>query len=254
MIVDIHAHVGHHPLMDFKQTPDEIITNMEKFGIDLTFVMPFPSMKIQKVNDVIAEAVKNNSDKLVGFACIDPTADNSHYEIERIVSLGLQGVMLDPEFHRIFGRDTPNPKVEELMVPCMNNNLPVLFNTPNIETADHPSFLIGGISEPYFKGLNTLAFKFPEVRMIVNPHWHRIRDLLKEHSNILIDSGGRNGIGSAMRLAQDTAPTRVCFGSESPQNHPGLGIKNIQTLKYPQIYKDLVLGKNAARIFKDIFS
>jgi predicted TIM-barrel fold metal-dependent hydrolase len=252
MIVDIHAHIGHHPLLDFKQTPDEIISNMEKFDIDQTFVMPFPSMKIQEVNNVIAEAVEDNPNKFVGFACIDPTSDNSHKEIERIVDLGLKGIMLDPEFYRIFSKDAPNPKVEEIMVLCMDNNLPVLFNTPNIETADHASFLIGGISEPYYTGLNILAFKFPMVMIIINPHWHRIRNLLRDHSNILVDSGGRNGISSAMRLAQDAAPTRVCFGSESPQNHPGLGIKNIRTLKYPQIYKDLVLGKNAARIFKDL--
>ncbi|MCW3990937.1 MAG: amidohydrolase family protein [Candidatus Bathyarchaeota archaeon] len=252
MIVDIHAHIGHHPLMDFKQTPEEILSAMDRFGIDVTFVMPFPSMKIQTVNDAVAEAVKNNPGRLVGFACIDPMADGAPDEIERIVGLGLKGVMLDPEFHRVFGRDAPHPKVEELMVPCMDQGLPVLFNTPNIETADHASFIVGGISEPYYKSLDQLAFKFPDVRLVVNPHWHRIRDLMKEHSNIFVDTGGRNGIGSGVRLAQDASPTRVCFGSESPQNHPGLGIKNVRTIKVSQVYKDLVLGRNAERIFRDL--
>jgi predicted TIM-barrel fold metal-dependent hydrolase len=75
---------------------------------------------------------------------------------------------------------------------------------------------------------------------------------MKGHSNISVDTGGRNGIGSGVRIAQDAAPTRVCFGSESPQNHPGLGIKNVRTIKVPQVYKDLVLGRNAERIFKDL--
>jgi predicted TIM-barrel fold metal-dependent hydrolase len=252
MIVDIHAHIGNHPLMDFKQTPEEVLSTMKKFGIDVSFVMPFPSMKIQAGNDEVAETLKNNPSRLIGFACIDPVAEDAPEEIERIVALGLKGVMLDPEFHRVFGRDAPNPKVEELMVPCMDYDLPVLFNTPNIETADHASFLIGGISEPYFNSLNQLASKFPDVRFLVNPHWHRIRDLMKEHSNIFIDTGGRNGIGSGVRIAQDAAPTRVCFGSESPQNHPGLGIKNVRTINVSKIYKDLVLGKNAERIFRDL--
>ena len=77
MIVDIHAHLGHHPLMDFKQTPEEILKNMEKYGIDITFLMPFPSMKIQEVNDNIAAVVKEHPDRLIGFGCIDPNADGS---------------------------------------------------------------------------------------------------------------------------------------------------------------------------------
>ena len=252
MIVDIHAHIGHHPLMDFKQTTEEVINVMEKYGIDISFVMPFPSMKNQTVNDAIAEAIKEHQGRLIGFANIDPGADDAAEEIERIVSIGLKGGMMDPEFHRVVGRDAPNPKVEELMVPCMDHNLPVLLNTPNIETSDHASYIVGGISEPYFKSLDQLALKFPDVRLIVNPHWHRIRELMREHPNIYVDTGGRNGLGSGVRIAQDTAPTRVCFGSESPQNHPGLGIKNIRTLKVPQVYKDLVLGRNAERIFGDL--
>ena len=39
---------------------------------------------------------------------------------------------MDPEFHRVVGRDASNPRVEELMVPCMDHGLPVLFNTQNI--------------------------------------------------------------------------------------------------------------------------
>jgi predicted TIM-barrel fold metal-dependent hydrolase len=253
MIVDIHAHIGHHPLMDFKQTPDEVIRVMDTYGIDITFVMPYPSMKIKAVNETIVEAVKEHPSRLIGFACIDPTADNAQKEVERIVGLGLKGVMLDPEFYRVFGRAAPHPKVEELMVPCMDNDLPVLFNTPNIETADHASFIVGGISEPYYNGLNQLAYKFPDVRLVVNTHWHRIRELLREHPNIYVDTGGRNGVGSGVRIAQDSAPTRVCFGSEAPQNHPGLGLKNVRTIKVPQVYKDLVLGRNAERVFRDLF-
>ena len=253
MIVDIHSNIGHHPLMDFKQTPEEVLSVMNTYGIDVTFVMPYPSMKIKVVNDAITEAFKEHPGRLVGFACIYPTADDAHEEVERIVGLGLKGVMLDPEFHRVFSRASPNPKVEDLMMLCMDNDLPVLFNTPNIETADHASFIVGGISEPYYNGLDQLVYKFPDVRLVVNTHWHRIRELMREHSNIFVDTGGRNGVGSGVRIAQDSAPTRVCFGSEAPQNHPGLGIKSVRAIKVPQVYKDLVLGRNAERIFEDLF-
>jgi len=246
MIVDIHAHIGHHPLMDFKQTPETILSDMEKYGIDISFVMPFPSMKIKEVNDRIAAVVKEHPDRLIGFGCVDPNADDALEEVERIVSLGLKGVMLDPEFHRVFGG---NPKTDELMVPCMDNNLPVLFNNPNSETGESES--MG--RETYYNGLNQLAYKFPEVRLVVNTFWPRIKELMRAHGNIIIDTGGRNGITSGVGLVKDLGPTRICFGSESPQNHPGLGVKEIRTLKLAPVYRELLLGKNAKRIFRDLF-
>jgi predicted TIM-barrel fold metal-dependent hydrolase len=246
MIIDVHAHLGHHPLQDFKQGPEEILVDMETYGISRSFVLPFPSMKIQTVNDSVAAFVKEHPDRLTGFSVIDPVADDALEEVERIASLGLKGVMLDPEFHSVFRHQA---KVEELMVPIMENGLPVLFNTLNIEVGEGAR--MG--REPYFNGLNSLAYKFPDNRFVVSPYWPRIKELMRQYSNIYIDSGGRNGISGAVRLAAEVGPTRVCFGSESPQNHPGLGVKAIRTMKMAPVYRDLLLGKNANRIFGDLF-
>lgn len=247
MIIDIHAHLGHHPIMDFKQEVKEILDVMNRFGIDKTFVLPFPSMKMKKVNDAVADAVKKHPDRLVGFACIDPASEDAFAEIDRVVDIGLKGVMLDPDFHRVFGRRGPST-IEEIMFPCMDHELPVLLNTPNDEVGE--AWRMG--REPYYEGLNGLASKFPSVRFFIGPYWPRITELMKAYPNVFVDSGGRNGIGAAVRIAQDLAPTRVCFGSESPQNHPALGIKAIRTLKMTPVYREMILGKNAERIFKDI--
>ncbi len=246
MIVDIHAHMGHHPIQDFKQEPDEILSVMEKFEISHSFILPFPSMKINSVNNAVAEFVKEEPKRLIGFGVINPAEEDCLKEVERIASIGLKGIMLDPEFHGIFRYQE---KVEELMVPCMDNNLPILFNTLNIEVGEGSR--MG--REPYYNGLNSLAFKYPEIRFLVSPFWPRIKELMRAYQNIFIDSGGRNGISGAVRLATEIGPTRICFGSESPQNHPALGIKAIKTMKLSPVYRELLLGKNAKRIFKDLF-
>lgn len=246
MIIDIHAHIGHHPIQDFKQDGKEILDAMEKYGISRSFIIPFPSMKISTVNDSVAAFVNEHNNFLTGFAVIDPAAKDAHKEIERIVSLDLKGIMLDPEFHSIFRNQD---KLEELMIPCMDLNLPVFFNTLNIEVGEASS--MG--REPYYNGLNKLAFKYPEIRFIVNAFWPRIKELMRRYSNIIIDTGGRNGISGAIRLIDEIGPTRICFGSESPENHSAIGIKNIQTRKLAQVYRHLILGKNAERIFRDIF-
>jgi predicted TIM-barrel fold metal-dependent hydrolase len=238
--------VGHHPIQDFKQGIDEILRDMETYGIGRSFVLPFPTMKMREVNDSVAEMVDAAPNRLTGFAVIDPSNDDALDEVTRIVGIGLKGIMLDPEFHSVFRRQE---KVEELMVPCMDHNLPVIFNTLNIEVGEGAR--MG--REPYYLGLDKLAFKFPGVRFIVSPFWPRVKELMRAYPNIYIDSGGRNGISGAMGLIREMGPTRICFGSESPQNHPGLGVKNIKTRKLSEVYRDLMLGKNAQRIFKDLF-
>ena len=243
MIIDIHAHVGQHPLMEFKQTVDEVLSDMGRWGIDRTFIMPFPNMKNRKMNEFVAEAVGKYGDRLTGLANINPAADDALEEFRYALGLGLKGLMLDPEFHGVFGR--AGSKVEELAAQCLENGLPVLFNTPNIETGEADS--MG--RDPYYQGLKQLAFKFPQVPFLVNTYWPRVKELMGEFPNIYIDTGGRNGISGGLRLAQDISPTRVCFGSESPQNHPALGIKAIRTMKCIPAYRELVLGKNAERIF-----
>lgn len=245
MIVDVHAHVGCHPLMEFRQTSGEVLGVMDRFGIDKSFLLPFPSMKPREVNESVAEAVEEHPERFVGFFNVDPASEECFTVVEDAFSMGLRGLMLDPEFHRVWGGGS---KVEELMVPIRLHGAPVLFNTPNIETgeAEHMG------RTPYYDGLKSLASKYPMVRFLVSPFWPRVVDLMESFGNVYVDSGGRNGVSSAVRLAAEHAPTRVCFGSESPQNHPAIGLKDVRSRKAPERYKELILGGNAERIFKDI--
>ena len=135
----------------------------------------------------------------------------------------------------------------------MEHDLPVLFNTPNIEVGESASFMFGGTWAPYSIGLKHLVQRFPEVKFIVNIIWPGALDLMKEYKNIILDTGGQNGISQALtETIQEVGPMRICFGSESPQNHPAIGIKYIQYLKMKPTYRELVLGKNAERLFKEL--
>ena len=120
MIIDIHAHVGHHPIHEYDQEPEELLAVMDRFGVDECFLMPFPSMRVREVNDMIAKAVDAHPDRFAGFACIDPSAEDNVEEVNRAVDIGLKGIMVDPEFHRVFGRRySLQPQAEDLVVPCV---------------------------------------------------------------------------------------------------------------------------------------
>ena len=241
MIIDIHTRIGHDPIHEFSQTTEELLKVMDEFDIDKSFVQPFPSMKIRENNKMVADAVKKHRDRLIGFAGINPSADNYLKEVEHAAKIGLKGVMLDPEFHSLFRNMTA---VEAIMISCMENNFPVIFNTENIKALSR--------QEPYFLGLDRLAFKFPDVRLVVQPYWPRIPELMRNHRNIILFTSGHHNVPGFLPILEKVGPTRLCLGSESPKHHPAMTMKDIRTKKIPDSFKDFILGKNAQRIFSDI--
>ena len=73
MIIDVHTHIGtsHGP---FQQTAAELVDAMEKNGVDKAVTFTYP----QKIdNDYIAQMQREYSDRLIGWALIDPWMDNS---------------------------------------------------------------------------------------------------------------------------------------------------------------------------------
>ena len=243
MIIDIHTRIGQDPIHEFHQTPEELLGIMDEFDIDKSFVLPFPTMKIKENNNFVADAVKKYPDRFVGFSVINPSEKDFLDEIERTVDIGLKGVMLDPEFHRVI-RNVAS--LEALMVLCMKHNLPVIFNTENIKALAPRS------AEPYYLGLDRLAFKFPQVRLVVQPFWPQVPELMRSHRNVILYTGGHHNVPGFLPILEKVGPTRLCLGSESPRNHPAMTIKDIRKKKMPHVFKDLIVGENAKRIFRDL--
>lgn len=242
MIVDILARVGTHPIHEFEQTVEEILKTMDEYGIDKSFVHPFASMFPKANNDLVAEAVKKAPKRLVGFAGVNPTEDDALDQLERAVKLGLKGLMLDPEFHKFMRQGIPS--IETLMVSCMEHNLPVIFNTENIRYTGN---------ESYYDGLDTLAYKFPDVKMVVNIWWPRVHELSRKHENILLCTGGHHNVPGMLPVLDKVGPTRILMGSESPVMHPAMIIKDIRYKKMHSSFRELVLGKNALKHFPQLF-
>jgi predicted TIM-barrel fold metal-dependent hydrolase len=199
-------------------------------------------MKIKENNNLIAAALKTNPDRFIGFAGINPVAEDAQEELDRVQDLGFKGLMIDPEFHKSSFRSLS--KVEELMVSCVYNKMPVLFNTDNISTQTR--------WKPFYVSLDTLAFKFPSVRFIVSFRWPRVDELMRTHENIYLYTGGHHNTPGIIPILKQVGPLRICMGTESPVNHPGLTIMDLRYKKIPELYRELIMGKNAKRIFKDL--
>ena len=172
---------------------------------------------------------------------INPNVENAFKEVERGVGLGLKGVMLDPEFHKFFRNDLP--KVEAVIMTCMEYDLPVIFNTENIMYTGN---------ESYYNGLDKLAFKFPKVKMVVNIWWPRVGELIRRNSNIFLCTGGHHNVLGLLPMLGEVGPTRIMMGSESPVMHPAMIMKDVRYKKMSPNYRKFILGENAKREFKKI--
>ena len=243
MIIDIHTRIGRHPIHEFEQDAETLLRIMEENEIAKSFLLPFPTMKVKENNDLIVKAVKESPDRLVGFAGINPADNGAQDELDRAISLGLKGFMLDPEYHKTSFRRIS--QVEALMVSCVEYGMPVLINTENISTLTR--------QKPYYVTLDRLAFKFPEVRFVVSFRWPRVEELMRAHKNVYLYTGGHHNVPGILPMLEEVGPLRICMGTESPVNHPALTIMDLNHKRMPEKYREQVLGKNAERIFKNLF-
>jgi len=247
MIIDVHAQLGKHPLFDFEQTVDEVLADMEKYGIDRTFLHPVPRMRFKEANDSVAEAVEEHPDKFVGFFNVNPTDPEALDEVDRALGLGLKGMMLDPEFHFSMERPlTPgNPYLPPLLEKAEDNDLPVLISVPDIRVGhSHDNAL------QMHNGLDELMGRF-QVRTMVDLFWPGIVELCRKHPNLYVDTAGASA-GRISTLTSELSATRQLFGSNSPRYHPGNHMQTINWSKITPYQRKLILGGNAERIFKDI--
>ena len=248
MIVDVHAQLGKHPLFDFEQTLDEILADMNKYGIDKTFLSSAPKMRFKEANDSVADAVKKHPDKFVGFFNINPGDPEALDEVDRARDLGLKGLMLDPGFHFSMERPlTPgNPYLPPLLEKAEEHCLPVLISIPNIRVGHSHDNAI-----QMRDALDELMGRFPKVRTMVDLFWPGIVELCRKHPNLYVDTAGASA-GRISTLTSELGATRQLFGSNSPRYHPGNHMQTINWSKITPYQRKLVLGGNAERIFKDI--
>lgn len=244
MIIDIHTHIGEDKIFEFSQSVDELLENMEKYKVDISFVMPFPNYDYIKANNLIAEAVDENPSKLIGFCYVNVVDEKRVLEeIDRsITKLGLGGIMIDVESGgTTFTRS--QKQIGRVIEKAISLEVPVLFNTPNIRSDNR------GYSDHLkeYINMNDLLFRFPHAKIIINLFWPGAIDLTKKHSNLYIDLSGCS-TGRIYSIVNDLGADRVLFGSEAPRFHQYIGVNAVKMANISEFRKEMILEKNAKRI------
>jgi len=251
MIIDIHTHLflpehfigdtflnevvrggGHKEgfIADYKKHFENDLAQVDKAVV---FGLNAKASGVVVPNEYIAEYVKIYPDKVIGFACVDPTQYNASQELKYCIKeLGLKGVKLCPIYQHF------NPQDERLAYPiyeiAQDCNIPILFHMGT-------SFIQNGLLE-YSKPvlLERVAIDFPKLKMVIAHMGHPWESdtivLIRKQPNIYADISALYyrpwQFYNMIVLAMEYKVTeKMFFGTDFPVATPKQSIDGIKNIK-----------------------
>ena len=263
MIIDFHTHIFpdaiasraitslaeeinylYHPVTDGTKTA--LVKRMDEWGIDVSVSMPVitkPSQFI-KTNDF----AKNASDsRVISFGGIHPETDNYKRDVDYIVSLGLKGIKLHPEYQN-FSID--EPEMMNVYDYILSKGLMIMFHA-GADPAYKPPFR----SSPR-------AFRkiIDEMKggVIIAAHlgghaqWDDVEKYLVGTDIYFDTSMGTEYYPREqfVRIVKNHTKGHILFGSDSPWSNAKKEIEKIRSMPLTDEEKTDILGHSAQKLLK----
>lgn len=240
MIVDCHTQIWEpNRLPRWMQPAGSAITALDPSRhleavqtIDRAIVLAFKSvfLKSEIPNRYVADYCRRNATKLIGFAGVDPTADDCLTELRTAhEDLGLKGVVISPALQNFHPSDTRAVRIYE---QCVQRGLPLVFEQHNRYPSARMEF-----ARPML--LDEVAREFPDLRIVVThmgyPWVDETIALLAKHPNVYANVAGLlkqqwlayNALVSAFQCG---VTDKLLFGSDFPFRSPAACIEALYSL------------------------
>lgn len=258
MIIDAHAHIFPEKIaekaavgigefyditMDNDGTLSTLLRLCDEAGVDRCLVHSVATVphQVESINNFIAECVKLYPDRLIGFGALHPDYEDIAGETERMVSLGLRGIKLHPDFQRF---QIDEERVFPIYEAAVKHSLPVLFHAGDYRY---------DFSGP--KRLRRAAELFPEMK-IIGAHfagwsqWDEAQELFTD-GRIYVDlSSSLYAISPerAAELIRSFGVDRVLFGTDYPMWTAKGELERFYAIPLTAEERELILYKNALRL------
>ncbi|MEW6251832.1 MAG: amidohydrolase family protein [Planctomycetota bacterium] len=200
--------------------------------VDKAIVLAFKSSYLgaEISNQVVAEYVRRNPEKMIGFAGIDPT-DRDWLEELRVAQdeLRLKGVVVSPEMQNYHPADT---RAMRLYEQCVRRGMPILFEQNHRHAGAKMEF-----AQPML--LDEVAREFPDLRVIIARLGHPWVDqaivLLGKHPHVYADVAGllpQTWLSYTALLAASEygVMDKLLFGSDYPYRSPAACIEALYSI------------------------
>ncbi len=223
--------------MKLKGTVEDLISNLNRNGISKAIVHSTATKpeQVSSINDFIISIVKNN-DKLIGYGTMHPDYEFNETEFEKIITNGLRGIKIHPDFQR---RNIDDEKMYPIY-EIVGEKIPILFHIGD-ETKD--------FSNPL--RLKKILKDFPKLKVIAAHlggyrKWEDSMEILNKE-NIWVDTcSSFNFLSDEMiiKLINHYGSERVLFATDYPMWNFDGEYKRIMSLKLKNEVLERIFSKN----------
>ncbi|MCX7842910.1 MAG: amidohydrolase family protein [Clostridia bacterium] len=257
-IIDFHAHIFPEKIADKavesigayygvkmvgRGTVEGLIESGKKIGVE-KYIVHSTATKVEQVksiNDFIYDAVAS-TDCLIGFGTLHPDLEDLDAEVERIISMGLKGIKLHPEFQDFFIDGTDMMPVYK----AVEGKLPILMHMGDEnKTSSSPGRLAKVLDR--FPKLTVIAAHLGGYEM-----WDEAIDCLVG-SDIYLDTSSslfKLDRDKAERIIRGHGIHKVLFGTDYPMWSHEEELERFKSLSLSEYEQELILKENAGKLLE----
>jgi predicted TIM-barrel fold metal-dependent hydrolase len=256
-VIDIHTHVfpdnlaaraigavsgGHHHHF-YDGTVEGLLEVMARSGVDVSVTQPVATRpsQVRSINDWAASTANEH---IVAFGAMHPDLPDPRAEIERMVSLGLRGFKMHPDYQECAPDDA---RMRPLLDAAEEFGLIAFMH------AGHDAGLSTALGQP--ADFARMLDAHPGLTVVLAHMggylcWDGVRDLLAGR-NVWLDTAytlGHLPDEEFVALARAHGTDRVLFGSDGPWTDPARELAHLRSLGFSADELDAIEHANAERL------
>jgi uncharacterized protein len=260
-IIDSHVHLSRfgHEGQSFTQIKDSLVSNMRKYKIDLSYIMPDsePGNGVSLLDETL-EIVENYPQlKVLGTACIPALQDDLVDKLDKLTAnSSIIGIKLYPGFELFYPDDA---KCHVLYRICLKFDIPVLFHSGETMLEKHRE----DYNSP--QQIEKVARRFPNLKIVVahfsQPHLEECKELILISQNVHADIAGlahpevetecgKETIKTVLEEVARRQPEKLLYATDWPicdtEKHIGL----VESLDITDKARAMIFSENSTRLFK----
>ncbi|MBQ7861277.1 MAG: amidohydrolase [Clostridia bacterium] len=228
----------------FDGKKETMLKNGNSAGVDhyIVFSVATTPHQVHSINSFISDCVKNSGGVFTGLGTLHPYSDTLRDDFEELISLGLKGVKLHPDFQKI---PIDDERCQEIYRLC-SQRVPVLLHTGDYRY---------DYSNP--ERMRLVLEKFPDCTFI-GAHfggwsvWEEAVKKLSPYRNFYVDtSSSLSDISTetARELIRCYTPDRILYGTDFPLGDSAKEISLVKKAVTDEAALEKIFYRNASELF-----
>lgn len=231
------------PMAGGTGTADDLIASGSQIGVSKYLVHSTATnpQQVRAINDYIIGECKAHPDVFVGFGTLHPDMEDIESEVEYIISSGLKGVKLHPDFQKF--------SVDDSAIDCLYEatagRLPILFHAGDKRYQYSNPSRIAKVARRW-KELTIVAAHFGGYS-----EWEEASKELLELNNVIFDTSSSLSFlepAKAVDMIHKAGVHKFMFGTDYPMWNHKSEFERFMNLALSDSEREQILSKNMAAL------